>query len=236
MRTFIDTLLASEAFRGDMAAFAERVGLLAIHNSLAQVAIKLTAPGVPDFYQGTELLDFSLVDPDNRRPVDYSRRAQLLDEIEHALRAEGCAATAARLLDARTDGRVKLFLTWRLLEARRSRQALFACGGYGPLEVTGVRRDHAVAFARRHGDDLAVCVVPRLVATLLPDEHAVATGERWGDTSVVVPAFSSGCLRNAVTGEKVCPQRGDGRAIVPLADALRVFPVGVLVSDRRRNG
>ncbi len=230
LKAFVANILASSSFRARLAAFAARVGLLAIHNSLAQLVIKLTAPGVPDFYQGTELFDFSLVDPDNRRAVDYARRMAMLEEIDAAVGAERASAVAARLLASRTDGRVKLFLTRRLLETRRRHAGLFSDGGYEPLAVTGARRDRVVAFARRHGAEIALTIVPRLVATLLPDEHAVATGDRWGDTAVVMPQPTSGCFEEAVTGETVCPHRDGERVTLRVAEALKVFPVAVLMS------
>ena len=114
-------------------------------NSLSQVLLKLTAPGVPDVYQGNEIWDFSLVDPDNRRPVDYLERRKMLDALK--------GADPGELLDNWSDGRIKLFLTHRLLTFRREKGELFQRGGYQPLSLTGEFADCCVAFARNWGPD-----------------------------------------------------------------------------------
>ena len=154
---------------------AEEIAWLGAINSLAQVVLKLTAPGVPDIYQGCELWNFSLVDPDNRRPVDYQQRQQLLASLEKSSPGE--------LLEQWPDGRIKLFLTQRLLRFRRDHQALFAQGQYLPLSLTGTFADNCIAFAReREGQWIAV-LAPRLsVRVGFPP-----IGEKWQDTAVELP-------------------------------------------------
>ena len=124
---------------------------------------------MPDTYQGTELWDFSLVDPDNRRPVDYARRRAVLGGLKQQIGAAGgrreLATDAARTME---DGRVKLLVTWLALECRRENLGLFSAGEYVPVEVSGTHRDHVFAFARRHAGKWAVVAVPRLTVRLVP--------------------------------------------------------------------
>ena len=145
-------------FLADVRPFRQRVSRHGLHNSLAQTVLRLTAPGVPDTYQGTELWEFSLVDPDNRRPVDYARRAALLSEITPQ-------ASLSDLLDTIEDGRAKLLVNTRLLNLRRQHPGLFSAGQYIPLELRGPDAASAFAFARRHEGRTAVVLVKRLGAT-----------------------------------------------------------------------
>lgn len=158
-------------------------------NSLAMTVLKFGSPGVPDIYQGTELIDLSLVDPDNRRPVDYAARDQVLGELQSLAEAPdpgpGLAALAARP----TDGRLKLWLIWRLLWLRRAHPALFAEGSYHPLRVMGERRQHAVAFVRRHRGGALLVVTGRRFAGLGPAAGEWPRGEAWRDTWLACPPW-----------------------------------------------
>jgi (1->4)-alpha-D-glucan 1-alpha-D-glucosylmutase len=156
---FIDGILADPAFVRSFDAFAQRVALLGALNSLSQLALKMAMPGIPDLYQGTELWDLSLVDPDNRRPVDFAAR-------ERALQAISPAPGWPALVRNWPDGRIKLALTHRLLAWRRALGEVFAHGDYVPLTVEGPHRDHVIAFARRHGEDAAILVIGRHFAAL----------------------------------------------------------------------
>src|SRR5215217_7910324 len=190
---------AGKPFRDDFTAFHARLVDAGLVNALGQQLLKLTAPGVPDIYQGTELWNDSLVDPDNRRPVDFAQReviARALDgscpSVEHA----------AELWARRADGRLKLAVTQRTLATRRAVPALFAEGDYHPLPVSGGAAKHVVAFARRHGDDEAIAVVPRLVAGLAGAEISRLLGsEAWADTRVELSANDAGAYRDVFTGE-----------------------------------
>ena len=161
--------------------FQARVAELGIYASLAQLLIKITAPGVPDFYQGTELWDLNLVDPDNRRRVDYERRRTSF------------ASDPAELLEHRADGRIKLFAIARALEARAKLRDVYERGEYIPVESAGTRRDSVFAFARRYEDTIAITCVPRLVASLIPDAAGPPLGPVWADTRIEL----SGSLRSA---------------------------------------
>jgi (1->4)-alpha-D-glucan 1-alpha-D-glucosylmutase len=198
-------------FLADFHAFVELLAHPGAVASLAQLVLKLTVPGVPDIYQGGELWDFSLVDPDNRRPVDWELRRALLHEV-------GAVDRVAPAGDWQ-EGREKMFVTHRLLELRRRLPELFAFGDYEPLEVTGgPSSDHLCAFARRHGDDVLVVAVPRLVYRLYPGG---ATAD-WGAAELMLPPHPA--WRDAFTGRDWA-----GREGIPLSDLLADFPVSALL-------
>jgi (1->4)-alpha-D-glucan 1-alpha-D-glucosylmutase len=223
MAAFVEAILAPDntAFREDFLAFEHRIARYGIYNSLAQLAIKIGAPGVPDFYQGTELWDFSLVDPDNRRPVDYARRRALLDEAR-GLDVEGAMARPE-------DDRLKLFVTTRLLAFRREHADAFAFGSYEPLAFDGNRREHLFGFARRAAGAADVLViVPRLVAGLVADANVAPVGERvWGDTRVIVPDGPARCYRHTLTGSCVPVTNG----AVRMADVFNQAPIAFLAGQ-----
>jgi (1->4)-alpha-D-glucan 1-alpha-D-glucosylmutase len=217
-------LTASPKFLESFTAFQKRVAHYGVFNSLSQTLIKLTAPGVPDFYQGTELWDLSLVDPDNRRPVDYERRRQVLDQLRGASESNA-EALVDELVAARADGRIKLFVIHRTLQTRAEYQDLFEDGEYLPLKVTGEHAARVIAFARRQGGQLAVTVAPRLLASVV-GEDGLPLGDVWGDTAVELPEGGLPAWRNVLTGE---PLKAAKR--ITVAAALRRLPVGLLVSQ-----
>jgi len=220
----------SRRFLDSLAAFARRVAFFGRFNSLTQTLVKLTAPGVPDIYQGCELWDLSLVDPDNRRPVDYDLRRRLLAELKGSLGADDLAGLAAELLDGATDGRIKLFLTHRALTLRRERPELFAAGDYLPLEAIGTRAPHVVAFARRHADDELIAVAPRLPAILAGGAERPPLADLWADTWLDLPHASSGAVyHDLLTGAALRLAERDGRPGLALAEILARFPVALLV-------
>ncbi|MEO7168636.1 MAG: malto-oligosyltrehalose synthase, partial [Chthoniobacterales bacterium] len=194
---------------------AEEVARLGAINSLSQTLLKLTAPGVPDIYQGNEIWDFSLVDPDNRRAIDYGRRQELLDGL--------AGATPEELLGNWSDGRIKLFLTHRLLVFRREHAALFEHGSYSPLGLTGSLADCAIAFARTHEGQTIIVLAPRLSSRV----GFPPLGEAWGDTAVQLPdGFTAG--RDLFTGEEIATQETS----LPLARVFARLPFAVLSSER----
>lgn len=203
LKTLIDNILADRNFVDDLEEFVAFLAPLGWVNSLAQTLLKLTAPGIPDLYQGTELWDLSLVDPDNRRPVDYRLRHQLLQVLKSAALEE--------ILRRMGEGLPKLWTICRALALRRAKPALFAPGAaYEPLRAEGSRADHVVAFMRGDG---AITIVPRLVFKL---------GSRWEDTTLAVPA---GRWRNHLTGEIIQGAR------TGLAQLMARFPVCLLVRE-----
>ncbi len=199
-------------------------------NSLAQTLVKITAPGVPDFYQGTEFWDLSLVDPDNRRPVDYATRQEALREISATGSGE-IPGLISRLLGARQDGRVKLFLMHRALAVRRQNPLLFSHGDYRPLKVSGSKGDHLIAFARQHGERAAVIVAPRFPATLTEPE-ALPLGEAvWEDTGVLWREDALAGWEDAITGRPV-----PGGKEFCVGEVLRDFPVALLTNFQTTGG
>jgi len=233
MTRFVEIALAADndAFRTDFLALETRVAQCGIYNSLAQLAIKAGAPGVPDFYQGTEAWDFSLVDPDNRRPVDYERRRRLLNELDEAVHDRGQASVADALTSNPRDDRMKLYTSSVLLRFRRSHLDLFQRGDYRPLETDGTRHDHVFAFARAHRTQSVAVIVPRLTGTLLPDADTPPVGEHiWGDTTIDAPAGGPASYRHVLTGATVCARESSGRGVFRAAEVFAGFPVAFLES------
>jgi len=218
LRRFISGALDAShpnPFLADLAGFVGRIARLGALNSLGQTALKLTSPGVPDIYQGGELWDFSLVDPDNRRPVDFARRRGMLAGVESAppLRPGGAG-------DAWRDGREKLYLVHRLLHVRAAHPALFGEGAYLPLAAEGERADHIFAFLRQHqGVSLAV-IVPRLLAKIADEEGRAD----WADTRLSLGAASA--WRDILSG-----RRYEGGAPLEAAALFAAFPVAVLAAE-----
>jgi (1->4)-alpha-D-glucan 1-alpha-D-glucosylmutase len=218
-------------FLAGFVPFQRRVAYFAQFNSLSQLLLKLTSPGVPDIYQGTELWDFSLVDPDNRRPVDYGLRRHLIDQLNE--RAGEPGVLADELLAASEDGRIKLYVMHRVLMLRRDQPDLFAHGDYAPLEVHGAKWNHVVAYARRDENHSVLTVVPRLMVGLTGGEQRPPLGEDvWTDTWMSVPDdASSAVYRNLYTGEVLTPVEREGVAALNLKDVLARFPVALLVGE-----
>jgi (1->4)-alpha-D-glucan 1-alpha-D-glucosylmutase len=220
-----------EAFR----PLQSRVAEIGMYNSLAQLLIKITAPGVPDFYQGSELWDLRLVDPDNRRSVDYAARRRTLETLA-CRRPPDDGTLAAELLARRHDGRIKMFVTTRALQARRRLRPAFD-GAYLPLTTAGTRRDSLFAFARRNGTGLAVTAVPRLVASVVqdgPEGPLPPLGHVWADTRMELPEGFPATFRDVFTGARIDAEpAGDGTAatIIPAAALFAQFPVALLVAD-----
>jgi malto-oligosyltrehalose synthase len=228
VRTFVERLLTGgdDHFVAEVEDVVRHIGPAACATSLAMVALKCTAPGVPDFYQGTELWAQSLVDPDNRRPVDFGARARGLDGLERAW-GEGDADNAARRSLARwEDGTVKLLVTRQLLHLRRRHPDLFDAGSYVPLTVGGPAADHVVAFARHHRRHWVVTVVPRLVLTLAGPATMPTSGPWWEGTTVALPAGAPEGVVDAVTGAGHAVQGGS----LAVDLLLRDLPVAVLSS------
>ena len=236
MSRFVEAVLSPEnrPFRQDFLELHRLVAQHGIYNSLAQVAVKVGAPGVPDFYQGTELWDFSLVDPDNRRPVDYERRRSLLEELDAACASEGRRAMATRLIQGQDD-RLKLYATSTLLRVRSEQREVFERGDYVPIEARGLRAEHVFAFARTVDDRHVIIAVPRLVATLAPDLAAPPMGERvWNGTELVLDGNrgTARTYRHVLTDARV-EVRGDGAGTLRVADLFEDFPIAVLVPEGR---
>jgi (1->4)-alpha-D-glucan 1-alpha-D-glucosylmutase len=223
-RSFLYTIMADEGFVSDASAFARRIEPAGAVNGLAQTLLKLTVPGVPDIYQGAEFWDLSMVDPDNRRPVDFTRRFA-------ALNAD---ATPVALAACWRDGRVKQALIRRTLALRREVPELFARGEYRPIDVSGLLAAHVVAFLRSRGDAVCIVVVPRLAARLLglPDtanETAITIPAAvWRSTTLHLPEDVAGRrLRDRISDRRLGPLDTQ----LSLEAILAEFPVALLTAD-----
>ncbi len=218
-------------FLAELRDFLSPICQAGLCNSLSQTLLKLTAPGMPDIYQGNEVWDFSLVDPDNRRPVDYARRRVMLTELQTAFEgADSLAGFTRQLSDTLEDGRAKLYLTWRCLALRQAHRALFENGDYLPLEVSGWHAGHLCAFARRNGAHLSVSVAPRLVYRLSTGAPPLGA-TLWGDTRIEMP---QGSWRNWLTGESLRAESVEGMWSLPAGKVLQHFPVALLWSEEER--
>ena len=227
-------------FIEDLDAFVRELALPGYLNSLGQTLLKLTSPGVPDIYQGNELWDFSLVDPDNRRPVDYGLRQQLLAQLEEdAASPSRFEALLRSLTENIEDGRAKLYMIWRTLTFRQAHPSLFDAGTYLPLEPRGTHAEHLVGFARQQDGETLIVVVGRWFAKLAETGLAAQSEARpsgaghrlsaapwrqWSDTWLELPA--GGVYRNLFTGERV-DVSPDAPAL-PAADLLARFPAALL--------
>ncbi len=227
----------------EVADLARRIARFGFLNSLSQTLCKLTAPGVPDIYQGNELWDDSLVDPDNRRPVDYALRRRLLTEVKAwdsgsvtvpnpASGASPLRQTLQTALATIEDGRCKLYVTCKALQFRRDNEELFRDGAYLPLHVAGEQAQHVLAYARRLGNRFAIIAVPRLSVRLLGARAGPPVGaEVWGDTRIEIPKrlhAEDGMLRNVLDGDSLPVARDDDGTHLLAASVLSCFPVALL--------
>ncbi len=225
---FIDRLFdapGGDAFADGFRRLAARLTFYGVFNSLSQALIKAAAPGVPDYYQGTELWDLSLVDPDNRRPVDYAARRRALEDIRRRS-GDDPRALGRELLESPADGRVKMFLVRRLLEARKDAEAQFRDGSYTPLRVSGRGRKSVVAFARVSGTARAVAAAPRFLTPLVPEGCLPLGADVWKDTVVTLPGGMTLRGRNAVTG---APVRAAGT--ITAGELFADFPAALIIGD-----
>jgi (1->4)-alpha-D-glucan 1-alpha-D-glucosylmutase len=234
LRRLIGAIVAEPGenpFLADFRPFQQRIADAGMYNSLAQTLLKLTVPGVPDVYQGSEEWALDLVDPDNRRPVNYARRREDLRAIREALVAPppgGVADLARALVAAKEDGRVKLYVTHRVLDCRRRHARLFGDGAYVPLEAQGARREHVVAFARRLAAETALAVVPRFLARLRSAGPPLGAPV-WAGTWLGLPEeWTARRYRNALTDDVVEVTTREGRPTLALEAIFGSFPVALL--------
>jgi (1->4)-alpha-D-glucan 1-alpha-D-glucosylmutase len=226
---FIESILEisdQNEFLPDFLQFEKQIAYYGFLNSLVQVLLKTTSPGVPDFYQGTELWNLSLVDPDNRRPVDFQRRRKLLDDLIQQ-EAQGQQSLIRQVLQSWEDGRVKLYLTCKALNVRKSHIELFLDGDYIPLQVEGKRQEHICAFGRRKTEIWALVVVPRFLTRLIRADTLPLGRRVWGDDFLILPADAPQRWLNVLTGETI--KFSKATETLPLPRVFGIFPVALLV-------
>jgi (1->4)-alpha-D-glucan 1-alpha-D-glucosylmutase len=230
---FTEALLApsdDNRFLAEFLPFVNNIAYGGMFNSLAQTLVKMAAPGVPDIYQGTELWDLSFVDPDNRRPVDYAARARDLEELKSA-ESEDRLGLLQDLLSHWENGRIKLYLTSKLLGFRRAHADLFAAGEYVPLKATGEMSKQVCAFARRQGPMWALAIVPRLVGRAAYRGNAPLGEDLWGATALDLPAQAPRRWLDVISGEPVAgaPPAAPNRLL--LGNVFKYFPVALLYPE-----
>ena len=214
LERFVVQSLENPLFVKEVNDTVPRIARLGMLVSLSQALLKVASPGVPDYYQGTELFDFSLVDPDNRRPVDYALRRKYLDES---------AVDTAELLQSLSDGRAKMHIIRKGLAVRRAHPALFHGAAYLPLHADAGREENIAAFALRDERRAVIAIAPRMFAALMQEGDLAPLGERaWGASRLALP---EGSYRNVLTDETM-----NGGA-QPVAALLSRFPVALLVAD-----
>ena len=224
LRDFVAQVLggqASSLFLKDFESLALEIAIPGASNALSQLVMRMTVPGVPDTYQGTEFWDDSLVDPDNRRKVDYDARMSGIDALKAALARKGPESLVRELCATWWDGRIKQYILWKLLHLRRENPDLFLEGDYVPLEVSGEMERHVIAYSRRHGESLMIAAVSRLAGSLgagFPPEPPA-----WKDTAVAAGEDRHGTWRDVFTGKTLS---GPAPAC---ADLFSSLPVAVLL-------
>ena len=226
--SFAEKILArseANAFLKEFIPFCQRVSHYGILNSLSQTLIKITSPGVPDFYQGSELWDLSLVDPDNRRPVDFEKRRAMLAGIREQDDAD-TGRLVQDLLATREDGRIKLFLIYRALKAKKANREIFRSGAYLPLESAGRFRSHVIAFAWRYQRQWALVMAPRFLSHLVQEGDFPLGRQVWEDTEVIMPNGAPAAWRNVITSEVL--SAGISQSV---GDILLSFPVALLMGE-----
>jgi (1->4)-alpha-D-glucan 1-alpha-D-glucosylmutase len=241
VRGFVLKVLGKEeqnAFLDDFLSFQRRIAYYGKFNALSQLLLKLTCPGVPDTYQGSEFWDLRLVDPDNRGPVDYAIRISYLHDLKDRVQrsereqAKECPLKdlAMELLQTSDDGRIKLYVIYRTLNFRRSHPELFSAAGYMPLHAIGIKKRNVCSFSRELGSSAVIVSVPRLLVELTDGmERAPLNEEIWQDTWLVLPDGKLDCrYRNFFTGEMLRVQKRKGVTGLPLSAVFGCFPVAFL--------
>ena len=228
---FVDALLdgnSSNRFLSDFEAFTRRIARIGALNSLSQTLLKLTAPGIPDFYQGTELWDFSLVDPDNRRSVDYLRRSQAL---EITARAGSGRESLHELSSSWRDGRIKLMLIQHGLRLRRCHPTLFSHGSYTPVRGTGSHAANILSYVRSKDGEMLLAVAPRLCSAIIDDGDELTAAFKWGTSLLALPRGWDGPAYDLFSGETIPTVNVQSGPSLRLSDVFRHFPVGLVGNE-----
>lgn len=227
--TFVEKVLEpskSNQFLKEFLPFQKRIASYGVFNSLSQILLKYTVPGVPDTYQGTELWDLSMVDPDNRRPVNYEQRIAILKNLKKQVKIDNLKLIN-ELLSTKEDGRIKLFITYKLLQARQQKVELFQKGNYLPLEVVGQFKNHIVAFARSFNNQIALTVAPRLLTNLIEPESYPCGEEVWGDTYLQLPQQLKSTWQDVFTKQKISSSKS---GTIAISQILQKSPVALLLN------
>ncbi|MHB8524540.1 MAG: malto-oligosyltrehalose synthase [Candidatus Acidiferrales bacterium] len=233
LRKFVHAILddpADNRFLVDFEALQEKLALYGALNSCSQLILKIASPGVPDFYQGNELWNFCLTDPDNRRPVDFQRRTRMLEALKSRA-SDASPESCQHLLSHWQDGCLKLFITMRLLQFRRAHQELFSNGDYLALKAEGTNRDSVIAFSRCFLGNGIVIVAPRLLSKVVGPGTFPLGRQVWRSTALILPPSAPKAWFNLFTGKAVAPVWEKSRWVFPVAEMFADLPFAVLTHD-----
>jgi len=216
----------------DFNQFQQKLAFAGMLNSLAQTLLKMTAPGVPDFYQGSELWDLRLVDPDNRRPVDFAKRRNILDDLKREESSDRAGLLRDTLSHWR-DGRVKLYLIYKTLSFRREHRELFQSGDYLPLYADGKFREHICAFARRWNDHWIIVAAPRLLTRIVPPGCLPLGEPVWEDAVLRLRHGTPEYWHNILTDEILSARKTEGeQKVLPLHQIFKTYPVAFIETEQ----
>ncbi|MGI0090156.1 MAG: malto-oligosyltrehalose synthase, partial [Nitrososphaerales archaeon] len=237
---FVRNVLSKQNYRflGDFAGFRTKIDILGRYNSTSQLLLKMTCPGIPDFYQGSEIWDYDLVDPDNRHQVDYAKRKQLMKKMISRINKQKLARVAQDLLDHSEDGMIKMFIIRQILNFRSKNKELFNSGEYLPLYANGPRKNNVCSFMRATRDQKIIVAASRFFSSLVCDEVELALcAERWNMTTLSIPMqFDTNAFLNLLTGESVRTKKEGGSSnVLELSKVFQTLPVAVLIPSTKDN-
>jgi len=228
LTSFVEKMLHpsdEKGFLGAFLPFCKKIARYGLYNSLSQTLIKITAPGVPDFYQGCELMDLNMVDPDNRRSVDYAQRARFLEEIQFQTRTN-VRSLIEELAANRFDGRLKLYLIAATLKIIIEHPRLYRDGSYVALQPAGRFHHHIVSFARHFGQMWSITVAPRFLTALVAENEDPLGAAVWQDTVIGLPDGAPVRWKNIFSNEVLTAEN-----TLALSDTLAVFPAALLIGE-----
>ena len=226
--SFVERILADDdenEFLKTFIPFQKKISFYGIFNSLSQALLKIASPGIPDFYQGTELWDFNLVDPDNRRPVDFEKRKSFFNEMQ--TKKGDLPGLIKDLFVHKDDGRIKLFTIYRLLKARNKFKELFESGEYIPLKAEGKYQDNIIAFARQSHDAYSIVVAPRFLSMIVKEDELPLGESIWQDTVIFLPDEFPSEWASILTEQKLRVDK-----ILNIGNVLDIFPVSLLIAKK----
>jgi (1->4)-alpha-D-glucan 1-alpha-D-glucosylmutase len=206
--------------------FQKKVAFYGVWNSLSQLLVKLTSPGTPDIYQGAELWNLTLVDPDNRSEVDFEKRSALLKELKE-LERRNRRALIKNILSHIEDGSIKLFVTWKVLGVRKKSPGLYLQGDYLPMKAEGKWKHHLICFARNFGDGWGITVAPRFLASLAGEGKIPVGKEIWEDTCVILPPGAPGVFNDVFTEKSFVSKQNR----IPVCELFSMFPLSLALSE-----
>ncbi len=224
--SFIENIFDNSEFFDDFLSFQKKIAFFGVYNSLSQVLLKITSPGIPDFYQGTELWDLFLVDPDNRQPVDYNLRRDFLTEVIEK-DTEERISYLQNILKNPSDGKIKIFMVYKALQLRNEKPEIFNEGNFIPIEAGGKYKENIIVYARNTEDDFVITIVPRFLTNIVEENNLPVDRDIWDDTYIKLNKINPGSsIKNYFSGEIF--ERNDK---ISVGEIFKNFPYGLLVNN-----